>query len=140
MMHGTIFDVCSLFVFFIAAACGSSALPQYQATGDRVDSLEVRLDGEVLRVRLFSSFGIGSSRIEFSDTVGAETLELELMYNRERPFRTCESLEVVLEDGGAVGHVLLERQPVEMVDGVLTLPLDIMELKGITITWIDFFR
>ncbi|MFO8184359.1 MAG: hypothetical protein R6U39_09330 [Candidatus Aegiribacteria sp.] len=138
MIRDTVHAVGVLFLSCIAAACGDSALPDHRSAGDRLDSLEVCLDGEALRVRLFSSFGIGSGRIEFSDTVRAETLELELMYSHERPFRTCESLEVVLEDGSA-RHVLLERQPVEMADGVLTLPLD-AHLKGIRITWIDFYR
>lgn len=139
MISDTAHAVGVLFLFCIAAACGDPALPDHQITGDRMDSLEVYLDEEVLRVRLYSSFGIGSSHIEFSDTVRAETLELELMYSRDRPFRTCESLEVVLDDGGAARRILLERQPVEMADGVLTLPLD-MELKEISVTWIDFYR
>lgn len=139
MIRDTVHAVGVLFLSCIAAACGGSALPDHRTTGERLDSLEVRLDGEALRVRLFSSFGIGSGRIEFSDTVRAETLELELMYSHERPFRTCESLEVVLEDGGAGRRVLLERQPVEMAGGILTLPLDV-HLKGISITWIDFYR
>lgn len=139
MTRDTFNAVGLLFLSCTAAACWNSSLPHHQTTGDRVDSLEVCLDGEVLRLRLYSSFGIGYGHIEFSDTVRAETLELELMYSSERPFRTCESLEIVLEDGSAGQRIIMEKQPVEMEDGFLTLPLDV-ELKGIRVTWIDFYR
>ncbi len=121
------------------AACGSTAVPDYTVSSDRVDSMEVSIDGRVLTVRVYSAFGIGSSLVEFDGPVEADSLVLELLYSEDRPYRICESLEIVSGRVDAGRLFLLEEQPMELLDGTLRLSLP-EYISELCMTWIDFFR
>ncbi|MBN2587858.1 MAG: hypothetical protein JXR55_11240 [Candidatus Fermentibacteraceae bacterium] len=123
----------------LLAACGGAALPDHTVSSDRVDSMDVSIDGRILTVRVYSAFGIGSYLVEFTGPVEADSLVLELLYGEGRPFRICESLKIETGGGYSERDCLLEAQPVELLSGTLrlSLPEHIYELYA---SWIDFFR
>jgi hypothetical protein len=123
----------------LAAACGTPAIPYHAVLEERVDSLDVGLAEDLIEVRIFCAFGIGSCILEFSDGIETDSLRIQLLYSEESPYWICESLRVVTGHENARHIVLQEDRPVRMVDGILTFDLP-GPVSVLYVSWIDFFR
>lgn len=123
----------------LGAACGTPAVPYHAVSAERVDSLDVDLAEDMVEVRIFCAFGIGSCILEFSDGIETDSLRVQLMYADERPYWICESLRVVTGHENARHIVLQDDRPIRMVDGILSFDLT-GPVSVLYVSWIDFFR
>lgn len=127
------------FLCCTSTSCRSSTNPDFQMEQDRVDSLEVGLEEDLLHLRIFCSGGIGSCLIKFPEPILANEILIELYYVDDRSYAQCEHLEVTASREDQDKKYFIGSDRLDSMDEGLVIPSGI-ELDEIYVHWIDFYR